>query len=129
MGFCELFVHEADLAIEMIGHYGAGMPAGKEVFDTCVWIGRFAQAFEEHANDGQTWTTHLRTPIKAHLCGNARAKDGNVAQALRDRFGEKGTKANPGPFYGVKSHIWQAIALAVYHSDIAGEESSAPNRF
>lgn len=120
LGYCALFVHEADLAIEMIGHYGTGMPAGKEVFDTCVWIGRFIQAFDAHATDGQLWSLHLRPSIKAHLCGSARAKDGNVAQALRDRFGEKGTKANPGPFYGVKSHIWQAIALAVYHADTTG---------
>src|SRR5699024_4515501 len=31
------------VVIEMIGHYGTGMPAGKTVFDTCVWIGRFQQ--------------------------------------------------------------------------------------
>ena len=30
-------------AIEMVAHYGTGMPAGKTVFDTCVWIGRFWQ--------------------------------------------------------------------------------------
>ena len=26
------------VVIEMIGHYGTGMPAGTSVFDTCVWI-------------------------------------------------------------------------------------------
>jgi hypothetical protein len=101
-------------AIEMIGHYGTGMPAGKEVFETCIWIGRFQQTFVR-PNDVQLIK---RATIKTHLCGSARAKDGNVSQALRDRFGEKGTKANPGPFYGVKSHIWQACALAVYVADL-----------
>lgn len=112
------------VAIEQIGHYGTGMPAGKDVFDTCRWIGRFEQLVEDQ---DVVPTLVLRAKIKTHLCGNPRAKDGNVIQALVDRFapGEpnrgKGTKAEPGFFYGFAGDVWQAFALAVYVAD-GGQE-------
>ena len=43
-----------------------------------------------------------------------RAKDGNVRQALIDLIGEQGTKKNKGPTYGISSHSWAALAVAVY---------------
>lgn len=96
------------LAIEMIGHYGSGMAVGKEVFDTCVWIGRFMQVFGEDR-------THLllRATIKAHICGSAKAKDPNVRQALIDRFGGKAAIKKGGSLYKVSSHCWSALAVAI----------------
>ena len=95
-------------AIEMIAHYGTGMPAGAEVFDTCVWIGRFMQAF------GADRTTLVkRHEVKTHLCGSQRAKDGNIRQALIDRLGPQGTKRAPGRTYGVSGDVWSALAVAV----------------
>lgn len=112
---------QSDLvAIEQIGHYGTGMPAGKTVFDTCRWIGRFELLTEQAGQDAELV---LRAKVKTHLCGAAKAKDGNVIQALIDRFapGErnrgKGTKAQPGFFYGFAADMWQAYALAVYVAD------------
>jgi len=97
------------LAIEMISSYG--MRVGKEVFDTCVWIGRFMQA--------STCPVELiyRKDVKLHLCNSTRAKDSNVIQALKDRFGDKGTIKAKGYFYGFKSDVWQAMALAVTYLD------------
>lgn len=98
------------VAIEMIASYG--MPVGREVFETCVWIGRFIEAW------GGTHTLVYRKDVKLHLCQSMRAKDGNVAKALRDRFGGKGTKQNPGGTYGISGDVWSALAVAVTYSDM-----------
>ena len=102
--------------IEMIASYG--MPVGKEVFETCVWIGRF-----DHLH-----LAHLvyRKDVKMHLCGSMRAKDSHIRQALIDMFpatgGGKvpqiGTKKEPGPLYGIKGDEWSALAVAVTWSDL-----------
>jgi hypothetical protein len=94
------------LAIEGIACYG--MPVGKETFDTCIWIGRFMQKFGPGAT-----TLVYRGDVKMHLCQSMRAKDPNVRQALLDRFGLPGTKKAPGLLYGIKSHCWSALAVAV----------------
>lgn len=97
------------LAIEMIASYG--MPVGKEVFDTCVWIGRFVQAWNA------PHTLVYRRDVKMFLCGNNSAKDGNIRQALIDRYGGKeraiGKKKTPGPLYGFHDDLWQALAVGV----------------
>lgn len=106
-------------AIEMVASYG--MAVGETVFDTCVWIGRFHTAIE--CATGTEPDRVKRLPVKLHHCHDSKAKDGNIIQALVDRFapGEpnrgKGTKAAPGWFYGFAADIWQAYALAVYVAD------------
>jgi hypothetical protein len=96
------------VAIEMIASYG--MPVGAEVFETCTWIGRFEEAYVH----SDLTARYFRKDIKLHLCGTNRAKDGNVRQALIDLLGPPGVKKAPGPTYGIKSHTWAALALAVY---------------
>ena len=103
------------LAIEMIASYG--MPVGREVFETCVWIGRFQQAW----HDPEAVRLVYRKDVKLHLCGSPRAKDGNVRQALIDLFPASGggatpqigTKKQPGPLYGVSTHAWPALGVAI----------------
>jgi hypothetical protein len=103
------------LVHEMIASYG--MAVGASVFETCVWIGRFEQHFRTmvRCRPFREWTVRrlTRPAIKLHLCGTMRAKDPNVRQALIDRLGPVGTKANRGPLYGVRSHVWSALAVAV----------------
>lgn len=115
---------DEQMAIEMIASYG--MPVGKSTFETVVWIGRFIQAF----GAGRS-TLIYRQDCKRYLCdGNMRAKDANVRQAIMDRYpatggGAKpviGTKAKPGPLFGVSSHAWAALAVGLtYQSGEYGE--------
>lgn len=93
------------LAIEMIACYG--MAVGAEVFRTCVWIGRFEEAW------GGPFSEVLRRDVKLYVCGSPRAKDANIRQAMLDRFGAPGTKRNPGATYGMRKDAWQALAVAV----------------
>ena len=109
-----------EIVIEMVASYG--MAVGREVFETCVWIGRFLQAAgvipEQHEK-------HLvyRIEEKNNLCHSSKARDSNIIQALVDRFayGEpnkgKGTKKAPGFFYGFGKDAWQAMAVAVTYFD------------
>ena len=104
--------HHPDIhiAIEMVASYG--MAVGKEVFETCVWIGRFYSI----AEDGYTSFIY-RKDVKMNLCGQTKAKDANIRQALIDRFGAVGTKRSPGFFYGFKSDIWAAYAVGCTYLD------------
>lgn len=97
--------------IEMIASYGR--PVGADVFETCVWIGRFLEltnAFRMYRKD-----------VCKHLCGNAhKVTDAVIRQRLIDIYGNGqgksvaiGLKRSPGPLYQVKADQWQALALGV----------------
>jgi hypothetical protein len=103
------------LFIEEIASYG--MAVGRETFRTCFWYGRFAEAWHRLPFGGEAILIERRL-IKMHHCHSARATDANIRQALIDRFGAPGTKREPGVLFGVKSHMWAALALAVYAHDI-----------
>lgn len=87
-----------------------GMKAGREVFETCRFVGRIE---EIAASRGVTVEYIQRPTIKTRLCGTPRAKDPNVRAALIDRLGPVGTRKCPGPLYGVSSHAWASLAVAI----------------
>jgi len=93
------------IAIEMF--QSMGMPVGAEVFDTCVWIGRFIERLN------MVPELIYRREEKINLCGSMKAKDANIRRALIDRFGVPGTKKNPGVTYGFAKDTWAALAVAV----------------
>lgn len=96
---------DVELALEMVASYG--MPVGAEVFETCVWIGRFQQAHLGKAR------LIYRKDVKLHLCQSLRANDSAIRQRLIDMFGKPGTKKAPGFTYALRKDMWQAFALAV----------------
>lgn len=111
------------LAVEMIA--SMGMAVGQSTFETVRWIGRFQQAWR----DPEAVLLVYRREVKQRFCGNQQAKDSNIRQALLDMFpatgGGKvpqvGIKAKPGPLYGVSSHAWPALAVAITAKERAME--------
>jgi hypothetical protein len=98
------------LVIEQIA--AMGMAVGAEVFETCVWTGRFIEAWRGD------WDRVKRSEVKMALCGNMRAKDANIRAAIIDRYGPGkdkaiGRKASPGPLYGLSGDCWSALAVAI----------------
>jgi hypothetical protein len=109
----DLFAQCDVLAVEMFASYGK--PVGATIFDACVYIGQVKQEARHCGMDeAAQWRTVTRVDVKQALCHRTnKVTDGMVSQVLRDRLGEKGSKNYPGPLYGIKSHEWQALAVAV----------------
>ena len=109
--------HRGPVAIERIVSYG--MAVGAETFQTVEWIGRFWQAAGP-----ERVRLIPRKEVGKHVCDDGRAKDPNIRQGLMNRLGGKalavGTIKNPGPYYGIKSHAWAALGVAVTAMETKG---------
>ena len=108
------------VAIEMVACYG--MPVGKEVFDTCVFIGELKEAIANTICADVQFI--YRKDEKMNLCNSMKAKDSNIRQALIDRFAQfdlkngKGTKKQKDWFYGFKADEWAAYAVGITYFDM-----------
>lgn len=96
----------ANPVVEMIASFG--MPVGREVFETVLYIGQLVYA----ARPRSTRLVY-RKDVKIYLCGSMKAKDPNIRQALIDKLGAPGTKKAQGKTYGISGDCWAALAVAV----------------
>lgn len=107
------------IVIERLASYG--MPVGREVLETCEWVGHFARI--ALANGARVEYLYRRD-VKLHLCDDSRAGDANIRRALISRFAThdlrtgKGTAKHQDWFYGFAADMWQAYALGVTWMDM-----------
>jgi len=105
------------ICIEMIASYG--MPVGQTTFETILWIGRYVQTCINRNKKFEL--LYKKRDINPTLCFSNKAKDANIRQAILDIFPatgggsvpQKGTKSQPGPLFGVSSHAFSALAVAL----------------
>lgn len=109
-----------ELAIETIVSYGNKI--GQKTIDTAIWAGQF---FRQGRCINLKTTLISRPEVQLNLCNNKKAKPKNMRQAIKDRFGDYGTKKNPGRLYplrgagqGKSDHIWSALELAITYIDL-----------
>lgn len=98
-----------------------GEPTSNDAYDTLIWCGRFIQAWRIPENVMRI----DRARVKIFVCGRANVKDANVNAGLREMVGQKGTKKNPGPTFGVSSHAWAALGVAVTAANQIKEGNNA----
>ena len=113
--------NDANVHFVIEGIENFGMPAGRSLFDTAEYIGRLSQMIEEKF-DVEPFKVY-RHEEKMTICHNPRANDATIKRALVDRFAPgvsnygKGTKKNPGFFYGFSADCWSAFAQAITYHD------------
>lgn len=109
------FEEEDRAAIEMLQSYGNLI--GRDVLETAVWIGRFAECLDRKLY--QPADMVFRMEEKMHICCDSRAGDKEIRRALIDRFCThdfrtgRGTKKNRDFFHGFSGDIWAAYAVGL----------------
>lgn len=107
------FIDGATLILEKVVSYGQRI--GVETIQTIQYIGRMEEIWH-----GCRPILLSRPEVLGELTGSRNTKEAGAREALIDLHGGKdkaiGTKAAPGPLYGVKSHAWSALALCVVQS-------------
>lgn len=109
-----------DAALEYFQSYG--MPMGQTTIDSIQWCGRFKERIL--VNGVEATYLWKKKHINKVICGGGKVKDAHIRQALLNMYppngGGKtpqiGTKKEQGDLFGVSSHVWAALAVAVTHA-------------
>lgn len=125
------------LAVEEMAGQGPNRPVGLDEFRTARWSGRFEQRWLDRG--GVLPRFVLRREVKLALLNAATGNDAQVRCALMNLWGgeeaalgpkgqkvKKGQAPIRGPLYGVSSHAWSALAVAVTMRDLLEREASTP---
>jgi len=112
---------EALVAIELVQSYGI---AGASLLQTSEVVGRLQQRALD--NDLPVRLLYRREVLRALDVTGLGNRDAMIRQRLLEIHGGTrqvacGTKRAPGPLYGITSHAWQALAVAVAAMDGAGD--------
>lgn len=100
---------ECTIAIEMISSYG--MRVGQTTFDTCVFIGRLCEVCYGMGIEPILIKRH---EVKKVMCPGQKSNDSTIRLKLIEEMGwtKENIVAN-SKRAGLKSHAWQALAVAV----------------
>jgi hypothetical protein len=110
----EIFQGDMRMCCEVIRSYGKSI--GRDVVNTAIWIGRFVQCVQPLKME-----LIPRSDVKLFLLGKTVGNDSKVREAVINFYPKTGggktpqigTKKHPGELYGLKSHVWQALAVAL----------------
>lgn len=103
------------MAVEGLSCYGN--PVGKETFETAMFIGRLQEIWEGYAHPLRLV---YRRAVMKHLGADKKTRadksksDSRVRRALISKFGGIQETKKGGKLYGITSHLWSALAIAVY---------------
>lgn len=111
------------LVVEMMAPYGCIV--GREVFETCIWVGRQLEAWRGVARLLERREVKQALGLKAG--GKNAATDADVRSALIVRWGGKGGKRQPPPaaLKGITKDEWAALAVAVAWRETHAEAFAA----
>lgn len=93
------------VVFESVTHYGQAV--GRTTFQTVFWTGRLFQVARDTVGPYQV-SRLPRSAVKKHLRLDQTANDKNVREAVIRLLGR-----DPRDYYNLKSHQWQALALAI----------------
>ena len=89
-----------------------GMSVAQPTFETCGKAGEFFNEVDRYSTAAAFYMP--RREVKLQLLGKVVGNDAQVNQAVRELMGDKGTRKNPGPLYGMAgSDMWAALSVTL----------------